>query len=161
MTDEECRRPVADLLRADVDELEGCGSTELAGHIRACERCGALARSILSGYEALDDTLEAAVRVQERWIVALGQTRAARGVRHRSRWALPIPPVWAAATVAAASIAAALALVLPAPLDPPLEQVWLPPASAASVPVVSAAQHNVAVIQTDDPDITVFWFYKE
>lgn len=161
MTDEVCRRPVADLLRADVDELHGNGSSELAGHIRDCERCGALARSILSGYEGLDDTLDPAVDVRERSIVALGRARAARGVRHRSRWALPIPPVWTAATAAAASIAAALALVLPAPLDPPLEQVWQPPVTSASAPVVSAPQHNVAVIPTDDPDITVFWFYKE
>ena len=161
MTDEACRRPVADLLRADVDELKGGGSSELAGHIRGCERCGALARSILSGYEALDETLDPAVGVQGRSIVALGRARAAGGDRHRPRWALPMPPVWAAATAAAASIAAALALVLPAPLDPRLEPVWQTPISMASAPVVSAPQHNVAVIQTGDPNITVFWFYKE
>lgn len=161
MTDEVCGRPVADLLRADVDELKAGGSTELAGHIRACARCGALARSILSGYETLDDTLDAAVRVQERSIVALGRARADAGVRNRSWWRLPMPPVWAAGTATAASIAAALAFVLPAWLDPPVEQVWQPPASAASAPVVSAPHHNVAVIDTGDPDITVFWFYKE
>lgn len=161
MTDAVCQRPVADLLRADVDELDGSGSSELAGHIRNCEPCGALARSILSGYGTLDDTLEAAVRVQERSIVGLGRARAAGGVRSRFRWALPIPPVWATATATAASIAAALALVLPAPQDPRLDPAWQPPDAAASVPIVSAPQHNVAVIQTDDPDITVFWFYKE
>lgn len=161
MTDAVCQRPVADLLLADVDELDGSGSTELAGHVRACERCGALAQSILSGYEALDDTLDAPVRVQERSIVALGRARAAGGVRHRFRWASPIPPLWAVATAAAASIATALALVLQVPPGPQLKQVWEPPATAASVPVVSAPQHNIAVIQTDDPDITVFWFYKE
>ena len=161
MNDEECRRPVVDLLRADVDELDGSGSTELAGHIRACERCGALARSIVSGYEALDDTLEAAVRVQGRSIVALGRARADPGGRDRSRWRLPMPPAWATGTAAAASIAAALALVLPDPQGLRPEPVWQPPDTAANVPVVSAPHHNVAVIQTDDPDITVFWFYKE
>ena len=159
MTDEVCRRPVADLLRADVDVLKGNGSSELAGHIRDCEWCGALARSILSGYEALKDTLEVAVGVQGRSIVALGRAPAAGGVRHRSRWRLPVPPVWATATAAAASIAAALALVLQDPHGPRLDAVWQPP--PASVPVVSAPQHNIAVIQTGDPDITVFWFYKE
>ena len=161
MTDEACRRPVADLLQADVDELDGSGSTELAGHIRGCERCGALARSILSGYETLDDTLAATVGVQGRSIVALGLARANADGRDPSWWRLPMPPVWAAATAAAASLAAVVALVLPAPLHRPLEQVWQPSATSASAPVVSAPQHNVAVIQTDDPDITVFWFYKE
>ena len=160
MTDEVCRRPVADLLRADVDELKGSGSSELAGHIRGCEHCGTVARSILSGYEALDDTLEAAVRVQEPSIVALGRARAA-DARPRTRWRLPTPPAWAAATAAAASIAAVMALLLPAPPKPQLEQVWQPPAITASAPVVSAPHHNIAVIQTDDPDITVFWFYQE
>jgi len=159
MTDEACRRPVADLLRADVDELRGGGSSELAGHILDCERCGALARSILSGYETLDDTLDPAVDVQGRSIVALGRALAARGDRHRPRWALPMPPAWAAATAAAASIAAALALVLPAPLDPALEPAWQPPTTWASPPVVSAPQHNVAVIQTGNPDITIIWLY--
>ncbi|MCY3812910.1 MAG: hypothetical protein OXH15_14030 [Gammaproteobacteria bacterium] len=161
MTDEVCGRPVADLLRADVDELDGSGTTELAGHVRACERCGGLARSILTGYEALDDTLEAAVSVRTQSIVALGGARADAGVRHRLRWRLPTPPVWAAATATTASIAAALALMLPTPQGPRLGPVWQPPASMTSAPVVSAPRHNVAVIQTDDPDITVFWFYKE
>lgn len=161
MTDEVCRLPVADLLRADVDELDGSGSSELAAHIRGCERCGALARSVLSGYEALDDTLEAAVELHAPRVVALGRARGGAGVRRRARWRLPMPGTWAVATATAASIAAALALVLPAPHGSRLEQVWQPPATVARAPVVSAPHHNVAVIQTDDPDITVFWFYKE
>ena len=156
-----CGRPAEALLRAERDELDGSGTTELAGHIRACERCGALAQSILAGYETLDDTLEPAVQLNAQCIVALGRARADAGVRRRSRWRLPLPPAWAAATAAAASIAAILALVLPAPRGPQLEPVWQPPATVASAPVVSAPHHNVAVIQTDDPDITVFWFYKE
>ena len=154
-----CGRPVQALLRAERDELDGSGTTELARHIRACERCGALARSILAGYETLNATLEPAIELSVPRIVALGQARADAGVRRPSRWRLPMPPTWAAATAAAASIAAALALVLPDPRDPRLEPQ--PPATVASAPVVSAPHHNVAVIQTDDPDITVFWFYKE
>ena len=156
-----CGRPVEALLRAELDELKGTGSTELAGHIRACERCGALARSILAGYETLNDTLEPAVELNAPRIVALGRSRAEAGVRRTSRWRFAMPPTWAAATAAAASIAAVLALVLPEPRGPGLEPVWQPPATVASAPVVSAPHHNVAVIQTDDPDITVFWFYKE
>ena len=154
-----CGRPMEALLRAERDELDGSGTTELAGHIRACERCGALARSILAGYETLNDALEPGVELNAPRIVALGRARA--GVRRRSTWRWPMPPAWAAATAAAAAIAAALALVLPAPRGPQLEPVWQPPATVASAPVVSAPHHNVAVIQTDDPDITVFWFYKE
>ncbi len=156
-----CGRPVQALLRAERDELDGSGTTELARHIRACERCSALARSILAGYETLNDTLEPAVELNAPRIVALGRARADAGVRRWSRWRLSMPPTWATATAAAASIAAILALVLPQPQDPLLEPVWQPPATVARTPVVSAPHHNVAVIQTDDPDITVFWFYKE
>ena len=161
MTDEACRRPVADLLRADVHELKGGGSSELAGHIRTCERCGTLARSILSGNEVLDDTLEMAVDLDAPRILALGRARADAGIRRPARWRLPMPPAWAAATATAASIAAALALVLPEPVAPRPEPVWPPTARVAKAPVVIAPHHNVAVIRTDDPDITVFWFYKE
>ena len=156
-----CERPVAALLRAEVDELDGSGATELAGHIRTCERCGALAQSILAGYGALDDTLEPAVEANALRIVALGRARAGAGVRRRSWWRLPSPSPWATATATAASIAAALALVLPQPQGPRPEPDGQPPAIAVSAPVVRAPHHNVAVIQTDDPDITVFWFYKE
>ena len=156
-----CGRPAEALLRAERDELDGSGSTELAGHIRACERCGALARTILAGYETLNDTLEPAVELNAAEIVALGRARADAGVRRRFRWRLPMPPMWAATTAAAASIATALALVLPEPRGSGLEPVWQPPATVTRAPVVSAPHHNVAVIQTDDPDITVFWFYKE
>lgn len=156
-----CGRPVDALLRAEVDELDGSGTTELAGHIRACDRCGALAGSILAGYETLNDTLEPTVQLNAQRIIALGRARADTGVRRRSKRRLPMRPTWAAATAAAASIAAVLALVLPEPQGPQLEPVWQPPAPVASAPVVSAPHHNVAVIQTDDPDITVFWFYKE
>ena len=156
-----CGRPVEALLLAERDELDGSGASELAEHIRACARCGALARSILAGYETLNDTLEPAVELNAPRIVALGRARADAGVRHRSRWRLPMRPTWAAATAVAASIAAVLALVLPDPRGPRLEPAWQPPATVARAPVVSAPYHNVAVIQTDDPDITVFWFYKE
>lgn len=156
-----CGRPVEALLRAERDELDGTGTTELAGHIRACVRCSALARSILAGYETLNDTLEPAVELNAPRIVSLGRARADAGVRRLSWWRLPMPPAWAAATAVAASIVAVLALVLPEPRGPGLEAAWQPPATVASAPVVSAPHHNVAVIQTDDPDITVFWFYKE
>ena len=154
-----CGRPVEVLLRAERDELDGTGFTELAGHIRACERCGALARSILAGYETLNDALEPGVELSAPRIVALGRARADAGVRRRPWWRLSMPPTWAAATATAASIAAVLALVLPEQQDPRLDPVWQPPAIAASAPVVSAPHHNVAVIQTDDPDITIIWLY--
>ena len=83
-----CGRPVEALLRAELDELKGTGSTELAGHIRACERCGALARSIVAGYEKLDDALEPAIEVNAPRIVALGRARADAGVRRVAWWAI-------------------------------------------------------------------------
>ena len=69
-------------------------------------------------YEALDDTCWRRLSASKaQSIVALGRAHVDAGVRHRSRWRLPMPPVWAAATAAAASIAAALALVLPDPAE--------------------------------------------
>lgn len=148
----------AALLRADVAELNGTASTSLGEHIRDCDRCRARARTILARYEALGEVLDAPVVVDAKGIVAAGRHRSDTGVR-KSPWRLPMPPMWAAAA-AAASIAAALVLSLPVQQEPPPGEAWLP-APAPSVPVVSAPHHNVAVIQTDNPDITVFWFYKE
>ena len=130
---------VAPLLRAEVAELNG---------------------TILAGYEALDEGLDATVRVDAKRIVAAGRDRAGTGGSRKSRWHLPVPPVWAAASAGTASIAAALLVFFGGEQEPPPEQV-LPPPLVSSAPVVSAPHHNVAVIQTGDPDITVFWFYKE
>lgn len=157
-----CRRPVEALLQAAVDELEGRAPSELAGHIRGCERCGALAQAILSGHGALDDSLGTALHVDAHRIIALGRARRDASVRPWSGWRLRVAlPTWVAATAGAASVAVALLLVLPGQERP--ARVWEPPPAppVASAPFVDAPHHNVAVIETGNPDITVFWFYKE
>ena len=115
--------------------------------------CDQEVAALLRAEEALDEELDATVRVDAKGIVAAS-------VRRKSSRRLPMPPMWAAAAVAA-SVTTALLLILPGRQEPRPEATWQPPAVASRTPVVSAPHHNVAVIQTGDPDITVFWFYKE
>ena len=63
--------------------------------------------------------------------------------------------VWGAlaASIAAATVAVVL-LLQPPTLEP------LPPADR-SQPLVDAADSNLVVMPTRNPDITILWFYKE
>lgn len=158
-----CQQPVAGLLRAEVAELDGSAATELAGHVRSCDRCQALARSILSGYEALDNVLGPPVSVDAKRVVARARARANARVEPRRGWRWPTPiRIWAAAGAGFATIATALLFALWGQQEPQPEQVWQRlHAPAASSPLVTATNHNVAVIQTGNPDITIFWYFKE
>jgi hypothetical protein len=146
------------LLVADLDELEARVDTPVSRHLRDCPRCRAAARRII------DDTALLAARLAaapgrpdtEALLAAAGagplpEVRTSRpGRRLRSR-ELP----WLGIAAAAAILAV---LVRPPPPSPDRAAVGAP--SIASPPLVEAApDHDVAVLPTRDPDITVVWFF--
>ncbi len=168
------------LLRADPVELAGTLETELGRHIAGCARCREAAERLLASNRLLDDFLDLAPALDVDALLAraaLGPVdgsgaggfgdptlqdptmtedapgdAAQKTDRHRLRTR------WHRWTVVAAAASVAALLVARSSERP------LP--GAASLPVVERyptfelpAGRDVAVFQTDNPDITVLWFF--
>lgn len=144
------------LVVASPEELSGTAQTDLSRHVRDCPRCTAEARRIL----AASDALRVAMSGPE--VDAAGLIERARhaGVDEtatgRKRWATVPKLAWSA--MAAASVAAAALIVVPLLRTPVLEP--LPPPVGSQL-LVDAADYNLVVMPTRNPDITVLWFYRE
>jgi len=119
------------LLEAELVELRGEGDSPLARHVTACAGCRAMAAHILSQTAALHAALE---------------RRPA--AKRRFAWRRAVPVGLAAA--------AALALLL---VPRTKETRVLPAAAVAPHEGVVATASNVAVIQTQNPKITVVWYF--
>ncbi len=139
------------LLEADPVELAGRGDSDLAAHVRECERCGAVAANLLAGQEQL---AEALIELRPRTDVAAAlQSVHERGRRRLawervSRWG----PVAAAAAIAAAMVLQAL----PAARMVPGERV---PAVSQAEPLLEVPSgQNVMVFETRDRSAKVIWF---
>ena len=151
----ECTRSFDTLLEADVEELRGLAETELGVHISGCISCAAAARKVLQGNDALDHVLDSAPPIDARALVARARLEALPKAEGRApnparRWR-----GWTALG-AAASIAALLVL---SDRDVPMPGVELAPRTEVHSIVDVAVGQSVAVIQTDNPDITVLWFF--
>jgi anti-sigma factor RsiW len=160
-----CDRFRDSLLQAEPDELRGVGDSELAAHVRTCPACGRAARTLLEATAELGAYLGRAGPAPDvAGILQRAAAPAARrvapsptaspGVRRRIRLEDPRPWVALAAAAAIAGM-----LLLPGPAAPP------PPTAAADpyrLPTVeSASGRTVAVLPTDNPDITVLWLFQE
>ena len=151
-----CTRSLEFLLESDVDELRGTADTEAGTHVRSCARCRGAARRILASNELLGAALGAvpgdldvdAVLARARLTVESGPGPELPARRPWRRWA---------ALAAAASIGS---LMLLGERDPAPPGVPLAPLSAELPTVDAPADQNVTVIQTDNPDITVLWFFQ-
>jgi hypothetical protein len=148
----ECSR-LDELLEVDVDVLVGEGDSELAGHIRGCSHCAEAARAIRAStarLEAVLATPSASLDVDA--LLARARLDAAPApTRERYRWAR-----WA---VPAAAVLAGLWAI--GDRDPPLPGRATPAArTEAALPLVeSSPGRDVAVMPTNDPDITILWFF--
>jgi len=150
----ECPR-VHDLLEAEPEELSGAGTTPLARHVRGCERCALSARRILGANAGLEAALNAAAAPVVLDLDALIAEARVAGVSGEP--ALPRHAWRKWATLAAA--ATVVGLLLFPTRDPSLPGVPLE-ASAAPAALEIPAGRDVAVIATDNPDITVLWFFE-
>ena len=150
----ECPR-VHDLLEAEPEELSGAGTTPLARHVRGCERCALSARRILAANAGLEAALNAAAAPVVLDLDALIAEARVAGVSGEP--ALPRHAWRKWATLAAA--ATVVGLLLFPTRDPSLPGVPLE-ASAAPAALEIPAGRDVAVIATDNPDITVLWFFE-
>ena len=150
------------ILEGEPHELRGEGDSRLAAHVRTCPRCAHVATQVLGETDRLDAFL-----VRE-------PTRAQiDAVLERSGWEGAPPPVGAATpprsaagtrrgvrrwTLVAAAAAVGALLLLPVRSVPP--GPGLPAASASRPPTVEAMSgQRVAVMETENPEITVLWFF--
>lgn len=148
------------ILEAEPDELRGIGSGRVAAHVRDCSSCGHLAARILEETAALDAylTAEADPSTVEEVLRRAGIASPHwTGTRSRPRDWWGRRSAWIA--LAAAASAAALLLArgrvpTTAPVPVALAVAELPPL------VQSSSDRTVAVMQTDNPDITVLWFFQ-
>ena len=139
-------------------------SGEHADHLAECPECRALADEVLGAESALRrglDSVEPALDV----VAALDRARRAhqaaarRAVRRRRRWQVAVP-------VAAAALAGVILVSRPAPVPgPAFDPATVSAARALGLvgprPVVNAeSDQRVAVLPTEDPNITVIWFME-
>lgn len=148
----ECKSALELLLEAEPAELAGQGDSELAAHVRECERCGAVAARLLEGQEQLAGALaELGPRtdVEE----ALSIVRARRGgiAWRRYGWRLAAP-------LAAAAVLAVLLLARLPDGRMPGKMVQLP-APRIEPAVEAPLAQNVMVFETRDRSAKVIWFY--
>ncbi len=136
------------MLDAEPASLLGAGDDPVAAHLRACPACAALARILLEETAALDRFLAEPGSVDTGALVDAALNSRPRVVRilPRRHWL----------ALAAAAAVAGLLFVRgdrPLPVTPSVAPQGSPPL------VEPAPGQNVAVLATNNPDITVLWFY--
>lgn len=142
------------LLEADPRALEGRGEDPLACHIRECPDCRAMARTVLKGEESLAQELVAAVPLPDLdslldQVLASPEKKASLRFRLK-RFGLTALPLAAAAAMAALFLAREPQL----PGDP-----YSPSQPDPGLGLEFPEGQDVAVLATNNPDITVLWFF--
>ncbi len=148
-----CSEAHTQLLEADLADLRGETTSELSRHLHSCGRCRAAAERILQEEANLADML---VAVQPRVSAEAASKRAQSEARLRRR-----RRIWygLAPALAAAGFAGILLVTNGVPTPGALAgsvsvaQQELPPI------VETASGQQVAVFETDNPNIVVVWSF--
>jgi len=151
----ELRRVVAGRPEGRVTSVgpSGPGSKGIAGHLARCPACRAEVERVVDGLDALDMALDGPPDGIDVDLVL----RRARNEQDRAGRRWPRHPVRIAAALLAA---ATLALLFRQQSDGPPPRPTPVIAALPSVPDVEVpAGRNVAVLPTDNPAITVLWFF--
>jgi hypothetical protein len=148
------------LLEAEPRALEGRGDEPLARHLRECSSCSRVARAIIEGEVALGQFLESAAPRPdpERILGAAGKAGASEIPRDAPRWRSWTQAGGGLAFLPLAAAAAATALFLGRPPSLP-GPPYAPPASSAGLDVQAPEGSRVAVLETNNPDITILWLF--
>lgn len=139
-----CQDALERMLEAEPATLRGDAATDpaLAGHLRACGRCQAVAAVLVDELHALD--------------AGLGEL-ARPPVPRRRRAVLAWVPLIAAAALAAVLLLGRDTTQGPVPIPGP-EAVDA--AQPAGVAVTLPADRGGAVMSTNNPNITIVWLYQ-
>jgi hypothetical protein len=159
-----CDEAKSAILVADPLELEGRGEGPLSLHIRSCDQCQERARIILAAEAGIASELESLVREPDLDRVlqeAHPRSRApfSRGERVGGRiWGrtLLARPLRTVLPLALVTGLAALFLLQ----EPSLPGIpYAPPHRDLGLEVEVPSGQNVAVLATNDPNITVLWLF--
>ncbi len=152
----------AKLLSADIAELRDSDG-DLAGHIETCAECREAVAGILAATDALGGVMSHAASLDAKALVAQeGEAKASRSARHSIALAWRKWGAWPAAGAAAAAVAAvALYLATFTPEPVLMGEPWFPTDPPPRPLLAAAPGHDVVVIATDDPDITIVWLVEE
>ena len=151
------------ILDADPAELEQDGAGKhaghLVGHLAECPQCRALADDILGSQAAFGDVLAAVAPALDLEAALVRAREAHQATRRRRRWQVAVP-------LAAAALGGLLLMGRPSPAPVPGFDLATVRAAralglAGARPIVKAQSHQrVAVLPTEDPNITVIWFIE-
>lgn len=147
----DCDKAFERLLEADPAELAGRGASELALHVRECDRCAAVGARLLAGQQQLAAALTE-WRPRTEVGAALSAVRARRG--RSANW----ERVWRWAPVAAAAVLAA-AMVWRALPSGMVEGERVPAVAEVEPLLEVPSGENVLVFETRDKSAKVIWFY--
>jgi len=147
------------MLEADPEVLQGEGPEPLARHLRECPACQERAMAIVLGEADLSGALVGAVSATDPdRILEMALDEGPRTLPFPGRRA---PRRWARRGVALLPLAAAASLaILLMGREPPLPgRPYTPRATAPGLDVQAPDGEGVAVLETNDPDITVLWLF--
>ncbi len=142
-----CTEAYEAILEADPGELSGNGDGPLTSHLSGCRRCQQLARAVLDEEADLGRTLVETVPSPN--LDEILEGRMHRSPRRRNAWG-KVAPVAAAASLV--GIFFTREPQLPGPL-------YTPPPASVGMDVQAPEGQNVAVLKTNNPDITVLWLF--
>ncbi len=151
------------ILEGEPHELRGEGGSPLAVHVRMCPRCARAATRVLDETERLDafltrDPTGAQVDAVLERAGRAASPSTARAASDAPPAARPRSPSRRWAVLAAAAAVGALLLLPGRSLPPPGPELLGP--GARRLPTVEAMTgQRVAVVETDNPEITVLWFF--
>jgi predicted anti-sigma-YlaC factor YlaD len=145
------------LLEADLAELEGEVVTDLSLHLRRCTGCRAVAERLASQERSLAAALDA-VRPRMGVEEALARAEAESASRGRVL-TFPLRKAWGLVPLAAAAAVAGV-LITSSGGQLPGEPIDVAAVRHAPVPTVEESTgQNVAVFETENPDIVVVWIF--
>ena len=149
------------LLEATPAELRGEGEGALAEHLRECALCRRRAARLLEAEAALDAALGAGGALDVEAVLARA-AQAAMELTWRERAGSAVRSLASVRRgwipLAAAAVVVTLLLVARSPAPPPLPAV----ARSEALPLVETTSADaVAIIETDNPNITLLWFSEQ
>jgi len=141
------------MLTAEPVELSGSTGSGLALHIATCASCRTQAALLLEAGSELARALDAAAGHDAVGAVrsALAAARRRRDAAQRRAWTIPL----AAAALLAGLLVIRYSGSSPAQPSAPAAR----PDAGRGITVAAPRGRNVAVLQTDNPNVVVIWFF--